>query len=561
VPAVTEAMGAGYPHLAPAEAVVREELRAEELRFRETYDRGSAYLEDELAKVKGKVLPGEAAFRLYDTYGFPLDLAELILAERGMTVDRAGFDRAMGEQRERARAGAKMKGDIFGGGPLDGLKAANVPPTEFLGHGEHGGLTKAEARVVGFVEVKPADASPPSEHLLVLDRTPFYAESGGQVGDQGKIVGPAGTFLVADTQKMGTYVAHRGKVAQGTLAVGHKVTAEVDADRRNHIRRNHTATHLLHRVLKDVVGAHVQQKGSLVAPDRLRFDFSHTKPLTETEIAEIEARLNRWIVENTEARTEVQDLEAAKASGAVAMFGEKYDAKVRVLDVPGVASVPAGSKELCGGTHVNRTGDIGSFRITLETGIAAGIRRLEAVTGLGAASAAAHDREVLRSLGELLKARPDELSERVRALQTQLKDVQKTLEKGQADAAGREVEKLAAERVEVAGLRVTLAVLDGLDAKALRGVWDRLRKADVAVAVLVGRTADKAPVYVGVGESGLARGLDASDLLKTVTAVLGGGGGGKADQAQGQGSDPSKAAAALAAARARLGERLATTSR
>jgi alanyl-tRNA synthetase len=566
VPAVTAAMGAAYPHVVEAERVVREELRAEELRFRETYDRGSAYLEEELGKVRGKELPGEAAFRLYDTYGFPLDLAELILAERGMTVDRAGFDRAMEGQRAKARAGAKMKGDIFGGGPLDGLKVAGVPPTQFLGHDEHGGLTKAKGRVVGLVPValaegKPAEAAPPADYLMVLDRTPFYAESGGQVGDQGKIVSGAAEFRVTDTVKLGAYVAHRGSFQNGTIALGDEVTAEVDADRRNDIRRNHTATHLLHRVLKDVLGAHVSQQGSHVAPDRLRFDFSHGKPITEEQLAEIESRLNRWIVANEEARIEVLDLEAAKASGAVAMFGEKYEAKVRVLDVPGIDRVPEGSRELCGGTHVHRTGDIGSFRVTLETGIAAGVRRLEAVTGLEAARAGAADRQLLKSLSELLKARPEELGERVRALQTQLKDAQKTLEKGQADAAGREVERLAAERVEVGGVRVTLAALDGLDVKALRGVWDRLKRAGVNAAVLVGRAGDKAPVYVGVGEQAQARGVDASDLLKAVTAVLGGGGGGKADQAQGQGAEPAKIPAALAAVRARLEEKLAAASR
>jgi alanyl-tRNA synthetase len=558
VPTVTEHMGAGYPHVREAEAVVLAELRAEEVRFRETYDRGSAFLEEALAKVKGGVLPGEAAFRLYDTYGFPLDLAEMILAERGWTVDRAGFEREMQGQRTKARAGAKMKGDIFGSGPLDGLKVAGVPATEFLGYEESGACTTAEARVVGIVEIKAAAPPERAEHLMVLDRTPFYAESGGQVGDEGEIAGPTGLFTVTDTQKMGSYIAHRGWFAHGSIAAGEGVVAKADAARRNDIRRNHTATHLLHRVLKDVLGEHVRQQGSLVAPDRLRFDFSHAKPVTEQELETIEERINRWILANEEARVQVQDLEAAKASGAVAMFGEKYEGRVRVLDVPGMDAAPAGSKELCGGTHVHRTGDIGFFRVTLETGIAAGVRRLEAVTGRGAREADAADRRILRTLSQRLKARPEELDERIGAVQAQLREAQKALEKVQHEGALKQVERLVAERHEVGGLRVTLTSLDGLDAKGLKSVYDRLKQEGVAVAVLVGRLPDKAPVYVGVSAEGQARGLDASDLLKRVTAVLGGGGGGRKDQAQGQGQDPAKIVDALRVARSAVEGVLAT---
>ncbi|MFM8387399.1 MAG: alanine--tRNA ligase [Planctomycetia bacterium] len=555
-PTVIEVMGDGYPYLHEAEAVICDELRAEELRFRETYARGVHFLSEEVSRAAGgKVLPGEAAFRLYDTYGFPLDLAEVILAEQGMTVDRAGFEREMEAQRERARAGAKMKGDIFAVSPLRELRARGVLDTRTQCHEAEGACTEGEGRIVGLLK---GDAlvqrlAQGDEGTVVLDQSPFYAESGGQVGDTGTLESPQGMLAVDDTQKGEGLVLHRGRVTRGALSVGDTVSARADRERRDAVRRNHTATHLLHRVLKDVLGEHVRQQGSLVAPDRLRFDFSHGKALAPEEVAEVERRLNGWVLGNHAARTEVLDLEAAKASGAVAMFGEKYDARVRVLDVPGEPTRGASSRELCGGTHVARTGDIGSFRITLETSIASGVRRIEAVTGLGAADAASRDRATLRELGDLLKARPDELATRVRAVQAQLKDLQKVIERAQAEAASREVERLLATRDMAGGLRVALAVLEGLDPKGLKGAWDRLRKDGVEVAVLVSRAGSKAPVFVGVGEAGRARGLDASALLKDACAVLGGGGGGKADQAQGQGSDPAKAEAALGAVRARLG--------
>ncbi len=564
VPAVVDVMGQGYPLVREGLSVVREELRAEEIRFRETYARGVAFLEEELSKAGGvKVLPGPVAFRLYDTYGFPLDLAEVILAERGVSVDQAGFEREMEAQRTRARAGAKMKGDIFALSPLRELKAKIGNETVFLGYDDHGGRTNAEARVVGILRDELVDELRPGENgTVVLDQTPFYAESGGQVGDTGWLKGPQDGFRVIGTSKSDGLIVHVGQLlpnAPGPLRVGDVVPAEVERRRRDDIRRNHTATHLLHRVLKDVLGEHVRQQGSLVAPDRLRFDFSHGKGLSEAETADIERRMNAWILGNQPASTETLDLETAKASGAVAMFGEKYEGVVRVLDVPGAPVLhgtgpkAGSSRELCGGTHVARTGDIGSFRITLETSIASGVRRIEAATGLGAAQAAAQDRSTLRELSDLLKARPEELAGRVRAVQGQLRDLQKVIEKAQGEAAGREVERLAAAHDEVGGLRVTLATLANLDAKGLKAVWERLRQAGVAVAVLISKAGDKLPLFVGVGEAGLAKGLDAGALLKEACAVLGGGGGGKRDQAQGQGQDPTKAEAALEALRRRLG--------
>jgi len=576
-PAVVEVMGQGYPLVREGLAVVREELQAEELRFRETYMRGVAFLEEELGKAGGgtvgggtvgggtvgggtvgggKVLPGAVAFRLYDTYGFPLDLAEVILSERGVGVDKAGFEREMEAQRERARAGAKMKGDIFALSPLRELRGQTGRESEFLGHGEAGGCVSAQGRVLGLLRgaalVEALHAG--EEAQVVLDRTPFYAESGGQVGDIGTLTTAEGArFEVSDTHKSDGLIVHIGRLSSGALRVGASVEAHADAARRAAIRRNHTATHLLHRVLKDVLGEHVRQQGSLVAPDRLRFDFSHGKGLSEAETAEIESRMNAWIVGNQAASIQVMDLEQAKASGAVAMFGEKYEGVVRVLDVPGEPTKGGSSRELCGGTHVARTGDIGSFRITLETSIASGVRRIEAATGLGAAQAAAQDRRTLKELSDLLKARPDELAERLRALQAQFKDLQKVIEKTQGEAAGREVERLAAAKDEIGGLRVTLASFEGLDQKGLQAIWGRLKKEGVALAVLISKvTESSAMVLAGVGAAAQAKGLSAKDLIRQACVLLEGGGGGSAEQAQGQGKKPAKALEALAAVRASL---------
>jgi alanyl-tRNA synthetase len=460
----------------------------------------------------------------------------------------------MEAQRQRARAGSKIATEIFAGGPLTELKAKQTPATVFVGH-EHPGLM-SQGEVQGLiVDGTLADKAEQGQAVVVvLDETPFYGESGGQAGDRGLLRVSAGVVRVDDTQAQEGYHLHQGVVVEGAIEAGETASAIVDAARRSAIRRNHTATHLLHKVLKDVLGEHVQQEGSLVDADRLRFDFRHDQPVTNEQIHEIEGRINAWILENQGAETQVMDLDEAKASGAVAMFGEKYAGMVRVLDVPGPAGTT--SRELCGGTHVLRTGDIGSFRVTTETGIAAGIRRMEAVTGLGAFDAFAGDRAVLRDLSQTLKVRPEELPERLGVLQDELKALRKQVEAAQRDAALGKVQALAEQAEQIGGLRVVIASLEGVDAKALKGIWDAMANADVAAAVLVGEQGGKAPLLAAAAPSAIERGVDARKLLKVAAGVLGGGGGGRPNVAQGQGQRRDQIPAALEAARQSLQEAL-----
>ncbi|MHC5011113.1 MAG: alanine--tRNA ligase-related protein, partial [Planctomycetota bacterium] len=483
------------------------------------------------------------------------DLAERILAERDIDVDRGGFDAEMEAQRERARRGSKISESIFAAGPVTELKAQGVPVTTFLGYDERsddGQGLESSATVAGLV-VDGAlvdEATEGNAVTVVLDRSPFYAEAGGQVGDRGRIEsGGPGVALridVEDTRAQDGYVLHAGRVAAGRVAVGAAVRPTVDAEARDATRRNHTATHLLHLALKQILGEHVRQEGSMVAPDRLRFDFSHPRALTPDEIARIEARVNAWILANDPVQTREMPLAEAKASGAVSLFGEKYAETVRVV------SVESGSRELCGGTHCRRTGDIGSFRITLETSIAAGIRRMEAVTGQGAVAAFERDREVVREVAGLLKAAPEELLERVRGLQDELKAIKKAGEKAKRDAGLQAAGRLAADAQEIGGLRVLAASVPGVDGKALRGVWDRLRMEGIDALGAVGEANGKAPLLVGLSAAAMDRGLDARTLLGEATALLKGGGGGRSDLAQGQGQDRSRIEDALEHVRAAL---------
>jgi alanyl-tRNA synthetase len=557
VPAVVAAMEDGYPDLRRGERNLKTVLRGEEEQFRATYAKGLRYLEQEVQGLgAARVLPGAAAFRLYDTYGFPLDLAEQILSERGVTVDRPGFEKELEAQRERARAASRLGGDVFATGPLGEVKASGAAPTSFLGYWDcEGDGYEAPGKVVGLVQGgRSVERAAPGEVTVILDRTPFYAEGGGQVGDQGTIAPAEGTgwrVRVRDTKGVEGFHLHQGSLEGTGLAVGSAVRSRVDRDLRDATRRNHTATHLLHEALKRVLGAHVQQQGSLVAPDRLRFDFSHPRALAPDEIRAIEQTVNRWVVENTAVDTTVMDVEAAKASGAVALFGENYGERVRVLGVPGV------SRELCGGTHVRRTGDIGSFRVVSEASIASGVRRLEAVTGLGAVESAAADRERLRELGLLLKVPPDQVGARLGQLLEESKAAKRAQEKAAADAGARAGEQLAAQAVVVGGLRTLVAEVRGVDGKALRGLWDRLQKDGVDVALLVGEAGDKAPVLAGASKVAVERKVDARELLKTASEHLGGGGGGQPALAQGAGNDRGRATAALEAVRSHLSERLA----
>jgi alanyl-tRNA synthetase len=561
VPAVVRAMSDGYPDLVSGEKAVRAVVSGEEEQFRETYAKGLRFLEQELARLgAATVVPGAVAFRLYDTYGFPLDLAEQILSERGKTVERAGFDRELEAQRERARSASKMAGDVFATGPLGELKARGAKPTAFAGYfGTPDAAPdgcEAEATVVGILngDAVVAEAGPGAEVTVVLDRTPFYAEGGGQVGDQGSLEaagGPRGDGVrvaVTDTQAREGFHLHAGKVETGVLRAGQRVRAVVDRARRDATRRNHTATHLLHEALKRVLGPHVEQQGSLVAPDRLRFDFRHPKGLSPDEVRRIEDLVNAWVLENADVDTAVMDTAAAKASGAVALFGENYGDVVRVVGVPVPDRTGFVSRELCGGTHVRRAGDIGSFRVVSEGSVASGVRRIEAVTGLGAVAAAAADRDRLRDLAALVKAPPDQVGARIEALQEELRVLRRGAEKAAAQAGARLADDLAARATPIGGVRVLLAEAKGVDAKGLRGLWDAVARAGVQVGLLVGESGDKAPVLAASGVPG----ANAKDLLDVATKVLGGGGGGRADLAQGQGADRARISEALSAARSRL---------
>lgn len=548
VDVVIEVMGGGHPSLSEGRDVLKSVLSGEEARFRQTYGKGLRYLEEEIANLgDAKTLAGEAAFKLYDTYGFPLDLAQVILAERGLDVDEAGFESAMEAQRERARAGSKIKADIFAGGPLVELTDQGVAATTFLGYEG----TEAEGTIVGILsgDALVEEASAGADVTVVLDRTPFYAESGGQVGDTGLlIVGSAdeNTAVVQDTIRKEGFHLHDVHVTKGTLRVGDGVRASVDALRRDAIRRNHTATHLMHEALKRVLGDHVQQEGSMVAADRLRFDFRHPQGLTADEVAQIEALVNGWIILNDDVQTDVMDLAAAKNSGAVSLFGEKYDDVVRVL------SIDSGSKELCGGTHCVRTGDIGSFRVTVETSVAAGIRRIEAVTGTDAVELAERDRGIVTHLSAAFKVSPDEVLGRVQALQDEIKALKKAAEKAALEAGSAAAAKLADDAFEVGGLKVLAASIPGVDAKGLKGVWDTLRKKGVGAAALIGEANGKAPILVALTKEAAGQGLSAKEVLQGMTAKLKGGGGGSPLVAQGQGQDRSQIDAALEAANALL---------
>ena len=549
VPAVGKAMGDGYPDVVTGAGTIVAVLRGEEEQFRATYAKGLRWFEEELPRFRAaKTVPGAVAFRLHDTYGFPIDLLEQIaVEEHGLLVDRPGFEKELEAQRERARAASKMAGDVFATGPLGEVKARGGRPTAFLGY--EGDGCAGEGTVVGILkgDASVASAKAGDDVQVVLDRTPFYPEGGGQVGDRGVLVSTSSArVVVRDAQAREGFTLHVGKVESGTLSVGDRVRAEVDKASRDATRRNHTATHLLHEALKRVLGPHVRQQGSLVAPDRLRFDFSHAKAVSGEEVERIEGLVNSWILDNAPVDTNEMATEAAKASGAVALFGENYGERVRVVGVSDV------SKELCGGTHVRRAGDIGSFRVVAVGSVASGVRRLEAVTGRGAVAAAHADRERLRAVAGLLKAPPEQIAARIEALQEELREHRKAAEKASADAGAREGARLADGATSIGGLRVLLVEAKGVDAKGLRGLWDAVSRAGVEAALLVGESGDKAPLLAGAVPAAVARGVDASDLLKTAGKVLGGGGGGRADLAQGQGLSRAKAPEALEAVRSRL---------
>jgi len=526
-------MGEAYPELHAKRELVERALRVEEERFAETLDAGMRIFDDVASRSNGAI-PGEDAFRLYDTYGFPLDLTQDIARERGLTVDMAGFDAAMQRQRETARAAGKFSASTG----LSAELVSQLSPTVFVGDG----VTSADdLRVVALLQNgRPVDAVAAGEEaVVILDRTPFYAESGGQVGDTGALEAEGLRFEVSDTQKLsGQFHGHVGRVTSGALRAGDRVRGVVDAERRASIVLNHSATHLLHGALRELLGTHVAQKGSLVAPERLRFDFSHFQPVSAEELAEIERRVNVEVRANHTVRIEQMDMQSALDSGAMALFGEKYGERVRVVTM-------GDSVELCGGTHVDRTGRIGLFKLVSEGGVSSGVRRVEALTGQAALDHVRADEERMRQAAGLLGGSPGEIGERVRALLERQKQLERELETIKAKAASGATADLGESAVNVGGVKIIAARIEGLDAKALRDAVDRLKQqlGDVVV-LLAGASEGKVALVAGV--SGAASGrVKAGELLSHVAGRIGGKGGGRPDLAQGGGEDGPALIAAL----------------
>jgi alanyl-tRNA synthetase len=534
------AMGAAYPELSAAKARVAQILRQEEERFAETLEHGMGVLEGALSSGD-KLLDGETVFKLYDTFGFPVDLTADICRERGVMLDMAGFEAAMGAQRERARAASRFS--------MASSLAYAGERTEFLGYEQ----LELHARVAAlYREGTPVDELNAGETgVVVLDRTPLYAESGGQVGDRGELVGPAGTFGVVDTQKIQAEVfGHHGAQATGRLKVGDELRARVDTAFRARTMLNHSATHLMHAALREVLGPHVQQKGSLVDANRTRFDFSHPQSVGAAERVRIEARVNDAIRRNLDVHARVMKFDAALKAGALAFFGDKYGDEVRVL------SMGEFSIELCGGTHVRRTGDIGLFKIVSESGVAAGVRRIEAVTGDGALAWVQAQEGQLQDAATALKAPVGELTSKISQVVENVKALERELAQLKSRLASSQGVDLSAQAVDVMGMRVLAANLEGADAKTLRETLDRLKdKLKPAAIVLSAVTDGKVALVAGV-TSELTSTLKAGELVNHVARQIGGKGGGRADMAQAGGNDPAKLAEALRSVRLWVEQRL-----
>ncbi len=528
-------MGDAFPELPKAQERVAHVLRLEEERFAETLEQGMRILEQAIAGLAGAVIPGETVFKLYDTYGFPLDLTADIARERGLTLDTSGFDREMARQKERARAASHFSAGSGAALRLEG-------ETHFTGYEHLDDLAHVVGIYRGEAAVEVLSAG--DEGILVLDQTPFYAESGGQVGDRGWLTGEGVRLTVLNTQKLGGDVfGHVCRVEAGELRVGAKLEAKVDAERRHATALNHSATHLMHAALRQILGDHVQQKGSLVDPGRLRFDFSHFEPVSREQLRAIERLVNQEIRENHPVETRVMTLEDAKATGAMALFGEKYADQVRVLRMGDF------STELCGGTHARAVGDIGLFKILGEGGIASGVRRIEATTGAQALAAVEADEERLLRLASLVKGSREDLDDKVAALLERAKRLEKELADLKAKAASAAGQDLADQAEEMGGIKVLAARLDGADAKALRDALDRLKdKLGSAIILLAAESEGRVSLVAGVTKD-LTDRFQAGDLIREAAAKVGGKGGGRADMAQAGGTDPTGLPAALALAK------------
>ena len=530
-PLVAE-MGEAFPELKQTQAQIERILKTEEEQFAKTLEQGLRILEQDLVHLEGSVIPGSVVFKLYDTYGFPMDLTADIARERELTVDEEGFEREMQAQRERARSASSFGIDYNTLVKIDS-------DTEFLGYQTQ----QADAKVLMLLKdgASVESALEGDSVVIVLDRTPFYAESGGQVGDSGYLSADNLRIDISDTTKSGNAFLHHGVITQGTLQVGATVNAQVNADMLHATALNHSATHILHAALRDILGEHVQQKGSLVDSQRLRFDFSHFEAVTPAQIKALEERVNQEIRNNTAVCTEVTDIEAAKEKGAMALFGEKYGDQVRVLSMADGFSV-----ELCGGIHAERTGDIGLFKITSEGGVAAGVRRIEALTGVAAWNWMAGAEEQLKQAMGLVKGTRDNVLDKLQALLDQQRSLEKEVEQLKAKAASAAGSDLAAAAVEVNGVKVLAARLDGVEGKDLLVLMDQLKnKLGSAVILLGGVQSERIVLVAGVTKD-LTGQFKAGDLMKQATAVVGGKGGGRPDMAQGSGVDLAQIDAALA---------------
>jgi len=533
VPDLVTEMGAAFPDLATAHLRVMEILRQEEERFFTTIEHGMAILETdlvELAKQGISVFNGETAFKLHDTYGFPLDLTQDVCREHHVIVDVAAFDKAMAHQKDQARAAGKFK-------MATNLEYAG-PVTVFQGYE----MLESKANVLALYK----DGAPVNElnegeiGVAVLDDTPFYAESGGQVGDRGELRSVHGIFAVEDTQKIQASVfGHHGVVKTGKLTVGNSVTARVDMHARAATERNHSVTHLMHKALREVLGSHVQQKGSQVDPDKTRFDFVHTQPMTDAEVRRVEAIVNAEILANAATAARVMSIEDAQKTGAMMLFGEKYGSEVRVLDI-------GSSRELCGGTHVKRTGDIGLFKILAESGVAAGVRRVEAVTGDGALALVQRQEQQLQQVADAVKSSPQEAAARIAQILDNVKALERELAALKSRLASAQGDELMAQAQDIQGVKVLAAQLDGADSKTLRETLDKLKDKLKSAAIVLASVSDgKVSLIAGVTADATAK-VKAGELVNFVALQVGGKGGGRPDMAQAGGTDPSHLGAALA---------------
>ncbi|MEJ2179849.1 MAG: alanine--tRNA ligase [Gammaproteobacteria bacterium] len=523
-------MGDAYPELVKAQSNVEKVLQQEEQRFAETLDQGMAILDEAISELKGNTIPGETVFKLYDTYGFPVDLTADIARERELRLDMEGFEKEMASQRERARKAGKFEASYHNKLDVQGA-------TEFTGYDhtvDSGKITHL------FVEGKAVDVLKEGEQgIVVLDRTPFYAESGGQVGDQGVLESTGGVFNVQDTQKQHDVYTHIGSVSSGQIKVGDKVTARINSSERREIAYNHSATHLMHAALRKVLGDHVTQKGSLVDANRLRFDFSHFEPVSPEQLNEIEDLVNEKIRANFDVTTQLMEQDEAMAAGAMALFGEKYGDVVRVL------SMSDFSVELCGGTHVNRTGDIGLFKIISETGVAAGVRRIEAVSGPGALQWVRNSESNLQNLATLVKGSKENLDDKVRQLLDKNRQMEKEIEQLKAKLASSQGSDLVSQAKEIDGIKVLAARLDGADPKSLRDTMDQLKnKLGSAAVVLAAVNGEKINLVAGVTDDQISR-IKAGNLVNVVAQQVGGKGGGRPDMAMAGGNNPAALDAAL----------------